>query len=318
LSDIHSDRFTFTGLTYSQCVSPVCRFHTESGTRLDAFRYRCGLEYRVTTLTSVLARGKVWPGALSACPLDGSPTTSLVSMDCLKFLSARGRDGAFTTGGVNGLEPQWDTLVILAPYADTRGEGELRRYDIGVGDLLAGLVVSSGNSPIDAAVPDMIRLFDFGTDGTTNGIPDGLVPVTAATSDAERESFFAGTYLGEAAVIITKNLGSPTTYPRRVLNLVVRLRDGFTTFSVGHNESAMVFWTASCTFTREPTVLVNKLTEFTASTAASNPFNAMTNPDGISDSSVVRMTLATTDNWISKGESLWNHSVQELVLKPRN
>ena len=166
------------------------------------------------------------------------------------------------------------------------------------------------------AVRDYIEEAD--ADGTTDGAPDGQVPLTAITSDAEQAAFFVGTYLGEPAVILTKTLGSSTSYPWRTVNLIVRLRDGFTSLTANHYESAGTFWTGTCTLTRQPQVLVNNLTEFSFSTAASNPHDAVANPDGVSDPAIVRLTIATTDYWTRDGESEWNHNVEELVLKPRN
>ncbi len=261
-TNMHSDRFTFSGFPLSQCTSPICRFHTEGGVRLKNRYFHCAHEFRTGGGLMPLSRGKIWPQLLAKCPLDGSTTTSMVSFDVLKLVTPRGRDGSFALGGPTGFEPQWNTMVILAPYAAMRVNAQLRRFDIQMSDLLAGIVSSSGDSPFDITPPDMVTLFDFGTDGTTDGIPDGSVPLTPMQSDAEQESFFAGTFMGEPAIIMSKSLGTSTMLPWRTASLILRLRDGFTQLSVSHYESNTVFWTASCSFTRAPEIVVNNLTEF--------------------------------------------------------
>ena len=316
--DFLSDRFIFTNLPFSQCSSPVCRFHTDAGQRLSDSHFQVGHEFRTGGGVLSAVRGKVWPELLAQCPLDGSPTLQMATMDCLKMFSARRGNGAFNTTGGAGPAPAWSTLVIVAPYATREGKGQLRRYRFDITDLLGGIVDSSGDSPFDLNPIDMVTLFDFGTDGTLDGTPDGSVPVRPEASDAEQEAFFVANLGEEPAVIITKSLGSSAKYPWRTLTYTVRLRDGNMSMTVSHRESATVFWTASRTLTRPPATLVNNLTEFVVSTSESNPYDAAANPDGVPEDGVVRVTVGTTNRVNRKGGTQWSHGVETLVIKPRN
>ena len=67
-----------------------------------------------------------------------------------------------------------------------------------------------------------------------------------------------------------------------------------------------------------PEVFVNNLTEFAVSTFVSNPYDAVTNPQGVEEQGTVRLTIGTTDEVIRRGKKEWNHTVETLVLKPRN
>ena len=136
--DLQSDRFQYFGLAYTQCVSPVCRFHTEAGAIINAGGYDCGLEFRSGSGFTSVVRGKIWPGNAAVCPLDGFPTTPLVTQDLLKYFSARDVQGNFITDEGAGPEPDWNSLVILAPYASEGESGQLRQYTVQVSDLLAG------------------------------------------------------------------------------------------------------------------------------------------------------------------------------------
>ncbi|MAG57971.1 MAG: hypothetical protein CMJ83_16930 [Planctomycetes bacterium] len=239
-------------------------------------------------------------------------------MDGLKCFTARGEDGEFSTDGGTGPEPDWTGLVLIFPYS-AAGLPELRRYDVRVDDLLGTTPAAVSNwTAFDAAAPSMIDLFDFGTDGTTDGVPDGRVPVTAVTSDAQEESFFIGEWYGSPSVVISKRLNTPGTWPYRYLSLMVRLSDGTTWFSVTHQEASDVYWIAYGQFTRAPRVLARDVTEFAVSTAASCPFDAIQNPSGLQDPKATRITLVTTGESEEKGARKWFHNLDTITITSRN
>ena len=97
-----------------------------------------------------------------------------------------------------------------------------------------------------------------------------------------------------------------------------RLRDGWTFFSATHYDSASTFWTASTSFRRTPKVLVSGLTDFVASTAASHPYDELTNPTGVQDPKLVRVSLGTTQRLQEKGKITWPYRVDRITLRPRN
>ena len=158
----------------------------------------------------------------------------------------------------------------------------------------------------------------FGKNGTTNGIPDKKVPLTNALSDATSEVFTTGMFAGEPSILVTKQLaGGATGYPQRSLTLRINLETGETDFSVSHQDTASTFWIASCNFIRSPRTLVPRLTELAVSTSVSDPFNAVTNPTGVDEPNVVRVTIATSGA-PKDGVDGWIHHVESFQIKARN
>ena len=214
--------------------------------------------------------------------------------------------------------PRWGGLVFLFPCATPDGLTELRRYDVSVSDLLTNPPsYSSGFNRFAPTNPTMIDLFDFGTDGTTNGVPDGKVPLTTTLSDARTEVFSVVTYQTQPVILVSKSLGMGSVYPQRSLVLRINLATGDTYFSVDHHDTATVYWSATRTFTRMPKTIVSGLTELAISTAVSHPYNAATNPTGLSEPRVVRITVGTSDS-PKNPDTRWLHHVETFQIKTRN
>jgi prepilin-type N-terminal cleavage/methylation domain-containing protein len=315
-TDVQSDRFTIPGVTLRQCTSPTCKYHTKANLSVFAQRFNCGFEFCSGLLGAPVTRGKVLPGTLTSCPFDGSALASSARLDGVKFFIARDVNGLFTVFADG--TPRWGGLVFLFPCASPDGLTELRRYTVYVSDLLAAPpVYSAGFNRFAPLSPSMINLFDFGTDGTINGVVDGKIPVTNATSDAKNETFTAATYQGQPVILVSKTLGSGVLYPQRSLTLRINLATGQTFFSVDHHDTALSYWTASRTFTRMPRTLVRCLTDFAVSTAVSNPYSAATNPTGVSEPDVVRVTVGTSDA-PRNDKTRWLHHVEAFQIKARN
>jgi hypothetical protein len=316
VNDVFSDRFTIPGVTLRQCTSPTCSFHTRDDLSVHARQFNCGFEYCSGLLGVPIARGKNWPATFTACPFDGSSLSTMPRLDGVKFFLARDATGAFTK--MPDGKPRWGGLVFLFPCVSHSGLCELRRYDVYTSDLVAGgPTFSPGWVRFDPMNPSMIDLFDFGKNGTTNGILDKKVPLTNASSDAQAEVFAAGMYQGEPTLLVSKTLTVNSGFPQRSLTLRVNLVTGETEFSVDHHDTATMFWTASCTFTRMPRTLVQGMTELAISTSVSHPLDAITNPTGVSEPGVVRITLATSDAPRDRRTS-WVHHVESFQVKPRN
>jgi hypothetical protein len=319
-SDVASDRFTIPGVTLRQCASPTCAFHTRQDLSVVTNRRHCGFEYCGGALGQPVTRGKNVSAALSACPFDGSDLNSTARLDGMKFFVARDESGAYTSNADGS--PRWGGLVVIFPCGSADGLAELRRYDVHASDLVLGTpAASTGWSRFPKNSPTMIDLFDFGADGTTNGVPDGSVPLSNATSDASYESFTSATYQGSPVVLYTKALGTTTagvtSYPARSLTLRIDLETGQTYFAVSHYDSATSYWTCSRSFTRTPRTLVRGLTELAISTQVSDPFHATTNPRGVSESNVVRITVGTSEAPRSE-RAEWTHHVDTFQVKARN
>jgi hypothetical protein len=280
-------------------------------------RFNCCYEYRTGLLGASVTRGKNWPATMASCPLDGWPLSTAPRLDGVKFFVARTESGTFTKTA-NG-RPFWGGLVFLFPCASHGGLCELRRYDVYVSDLLAGSVsFSPGWSRFPPTAPSMIDLFDFGLDGTTNGVPDTKVPLTNLLSDAVSEAFTVTTYLGEPTILVSKSIPNgalPGGFPQRQLTLRIGLETGETDFSVMHKDTNTLQWTASCNFTRAPRTLIQGLTELAISTSVSDPQNPVSNPMGVSEPNVVRVTIGTSD--APQGDKWLNH-VESFQIKTRN
>jgi len=324
-----SDRFTLFDGNLRQCSSPVCRFHTDQSLSQNMSAYHCGFEYRSGSGVSPVARGKLWPSGLSTCPLDGAQLFNSATLDGVRFFTARGFDGSFTASatGTAGDGPNWDGLVLVFPYARGGELPALYRYEVHVSDLLGadGTVSYSADwSEFDPLAPSMLDLWDFGTDGTMDGVRDGSVPSTATASDSDYEGFYTGSSSNsagqvESVVVWAKHLmGSINGYPQRIASLVVNLETGQTNLSVSHATSSTTYWTGSVDLSRAPKLLARDVTEFAVSTSVTNPYDASTNPTGVEDASVVRMTLVTTAEELFKGATRWVHHLDTFTLSPRN
>jgi prepilin-type N-terminal cleavage/methylation domain-containing protein len=320
LTDVASDRFTIPGVSLKQCLSPTCRYHTRQNLSVITDRRHCGFEYCSGALGASVTRGKVVPPSMTSCPFDGSSLSSSARLDGVKFFIPRDDSGTYMAKADGS--PQWTGLVFLFPCASPDGLAELRRYDVYTSDLLANTpAANAGWTRFPKLNPSMIDLFDFGTDGTTNGTCDGKVPLTNATSDGTTESFTAATYQGSPVILYTKTLGTTIlglpTYPNRSITVRINLQTGETYFAVDHHDSATVYWTDSRTFTRSPKTLMRGLTEFAVSTQVSDPYNVTTNPRGVSEPNVIRVTVGTSDAKRSdRGE--WVHHVDTFQIKARN
>lgn len=315
-----SDRFSIPGLPLRQCPSPTCGAHTdESSFAVEMRGYHCGYEWREGMQMQPEVKGKNWSSALGTCPLDGTPLTEAATLDAMKFFTPRGPDGSFDVETGSVPRPDFKHLGLVFPYrADSGTQVELRYYVVSVDDLASGISFSQGWDEWNPSAPSMFNLFDFGTDGTTDGDPDGSVPVNSDESDAQVEVFVVTVWEGEPTIVLYKVLGSQTSFPYREVQLRVRLRDGATFFSVVHYESANEFWTGTANFEREPRVLVTALTDFVASTERSHPHDEQQNPTGVEDGGVVRMCVGTTQRVVSQGVVSWPYRIDQLSLRPRN
>jgi len=319
-SGFESDRFAIPGVPLRQCSSPVCEFHTNRTTFALRMRgYHCGFEFRTGMGLQSDLRGKNWPLEAGDCPLDRSSLTGSSILDGMKFFTPRGPDGSFAVSEGGIPVAQQSHLVFIFPYrSDSGDQVELRQYIVSVADLIPSVNYSQGWDAWNPTAPSMIDLFDFGTDGTSDGAPDGSVPVTSATSDADTEAFVVMEWEGEPSICIYKVLGSQQSFPYREVVLRVRMRDGHTMFTAKHHESGGESWIANATFDRTPRTLVSNVTDFVVSTKRSHPFDQDSNPSGVDDAGVVRVCLGTTQRAETQGVVSWPYRVDRLSLRPRN
>lgn len=318
--DYNSDRFPLPAMGLAQCTSSVCRFHTDPNLVVNADRYHFGFEYRAGNGYSSRVAGKLWPSGLQQCPLDGSPLTTSVRMDGVKFFTARSPDGSFGVNAGSDPGPEWQNLVLIFPYSDGTGMPQIRRYDIHVSDLTApgALFYSPTWMRFNPTEPSMVDLFDFGTDGTTDGVPDGSVPTRSENSDAELDVFSLGTYNGDPAIIIMKRIGSLASLPYRRIQIVVRLEDGYTVADFEYYEPDTSSWSSHREFTRTPRTLVRNVTDFVVSTAASHPYDPTNNPTGVEADSIVRLGLGVTKRMMDKDRVRWLYHTAVTEVAPRN
>jgi hypothetical protein len=282
-------------------------------------RILCGLEYSELPYPGTTTRGKIWPRALATCPLDGAQTQGAVVLDGLKFFSPRGRTTDVPALNADATGPRWTAVTFIFPCPAADGSLSLRRYDIHVEDLLAGTVSwTSDWSRFDPTDPTMIDLFDFGTDGTIDGVPDGQVPVLAASTDADAECFEVQGSGLDATVVVSKALEIAGTFISRNLVLSLRLRDGYTQFAVDHDEADGSSWSATNSFTCQQATLVTHLSEFAVSTARSNPYDPVGNPLGVHLPDTVRITIGVTRPRPDFDRTHWVHEVSIIDVKCRN
>ncbi|MCA9322757.1 MAG: hypothetical protein KDB53_18595, partial [Planctomycetes bacterium] len=235
--NFETDRFAFTALR--QCPSATCRFHTRQDLSVIGDHLICGSEYRAGFGLGPVTRGKNWPADLDTCPLDGSPLMQFGTLDGIKLLTARS-DGNFAT--IDG-RPHWNTMQFLFPRPASDGLCELALYELRTSDLVAAGPLPLNWTRWTNASVSFVDLLDFGSDGTTDGNPDGSAPVSLAESDADMEQFSLLTDQdGQTAVYFRKLVGSATTAPYRQLEIIVNLETGRIDFDIEHRDTLTSNW----------------------------------------------------------------------------
>jgi hypothetical protein len=168
----------------------------------------------------------------------------------------------------------------------------------------------------------MTNLFDFGADGTLNGLPDGNVPITTNKADCQYEVFLMGTGTGvngpQSVLIYEKQLNDYGIYPHRYASVRIELNTGVITFHVRHALSGTMVWEGHRVITRQPHVLARNVTEFVASTKASLPYNQTSNPLGIREDASVRVVVGTSIEDRSSGKAELLHHLDQYNVSPRN
>lgn len=312
-----SDRFTGVDLTLRQCENSECTFHFHPSLSNNITRKCAGYEYRSGAAGSAVQRGKVLPSAFSRCPFDLTATSTSVVLDVMRLIVPRDATNALalkSDGTPNPLK-----LVFLGPVEASPGNVELRRVDLDIADLAAA--TSSAWSEFSTSSFSWIDILDTGTDGTTTTTKDNSVPVTLATSDATAEAFnlTSATVDGVAqpCVVWTKTVGTVSSYPYRSISLTVGLSTGAVAYNFDLRLSAGTYWRTSGTANKNSQTVVSHLTELALSTPASDPYHATTNPLGVSDAGVVRLTIGTSLP-PNSGERNWTHHLESFALNPRN
>jgi hypothetical protein len=308
-----SDRFAIAGL--SQCMSPICRWHTNSGNSREEHLHFAH-ENRGLNLTDY-TRGKVIPGEAETCPFDGSQLASFGYMDVLRVFSARDSQGKFHVDSSG--RALWQKAVFVAPIPDDNGTCSLVKFEVHVSELVAGGVVASGGWdrwPADS--PSLIQLFDFGLDGTTNGEPDARVPTTPDQADSHDDAFFISTHNSNTSLYLYKRLNNPGEYPHRLVVMDYNLVTGELNFSARHHDSPTETWETTTSLVRKPEVLLRGVTEFVCSTASSNPNVLGAAAPGVESPSIVRIGLGTSHQIVDKGERRWLHDTRMIQVAARN
>jgi hypothetical protein len=326
-----TDRFNQVGVGLTQCMSPACRFHTKENLELFETAYLCGMNRNIAN-TSISLRGKCWPGNLTTCPLDGTYTSTNVRTDAIRVITSRAPTGEFERHGTGA--PKWKGMSFIVVRATKNGLPELVAFDVHTSDLqpLSGSTYAPSSwTAFDINEASMVDLFDFGTDGSTNGLPDGSVPVTPEKSDAQYEIFLSGTSTtttttttgttssqSESILIYEKQLNDWATYPHRYASLRLELGSGRIVFHVRHAITQSMVWEGFGVINREPRVLARNVTEFVASTKDSLPHDPITNPMGVRDSNTVRMVVGTTLEDRSNQGLGYIHRLDHYSVSPRN
>lgn len=317
-----SDRFSMSSMGIRQCLSPTCRFHTSAALEIHESGYLCGMDHLHSATTPTL-RGKQWPGNLPLCPLDQSPMTSNVRLDGIRVLSSRDKTAAFVRDQDG--KPSWNSMVFIAPRPSRGGLPELVAFRIYASDLNpVGQSFATGSwTQFPAASPSMIDLFDFGTDGSLNGVPDGSLPVCAASADSHVEIFFISASTGslpdpQGYLVYEKQYNTPGIYPYRYASIFINLNTEEIVFQVTHETSSSTRWEGYAQFNRSPQILARNVTEFVASTKDSLPFDEVLSPFGISEDQVVRVVVGTTSQERVESDYRYFHQLDQHTVKPRN
>ncbi|MBI4616581.1 MAG: hypothetical protein HY720_23425 [Planctomycetes bacterium] len=320
----------------SECVSSACPWNVsvEAGGTFEEILPRAQTSRNrelSSGVESVVPSGRVWrnlPAPL--CPLDNSYAASGANLDVLLLFSPRDPGGEFVmseytaeefdAGVQRKADPQG--IVLYFPWYDARLEKlQIRRLAIYRSDLLAGAGSSSnwtawaGNSPPD--VPAMTELLDFGTDGTTDGEPDGWIPLTPALSDADLDRFEISSAGGASLLVREKVLSSSGWYKRFYLQVDRGTGQVYWEVQfIDYGSSAS--WSRQASFQRAPEVVFPSVVDFDFSTRVSNPYSAVLNPLGVSNDRTVRVTVVLDSQFETRGAVRHVEETLEFSVQPRN
>ncbi len=332
----------------SQCYSPACPWNRplDGGIAVDRVpQIYCGRSRAVYgTTESVSPYGRIWKGLESSlCPLDGAYASPGADLDAMMLFSPRDESGTFVTDECSEAEalagltlaPDWQSIIFYFPYFDGQLDDlQLRRLVVYRRDLLTGDVPGqeydswAGGSTawtdwddnVPAGQPTLVDLFDFGTDGTTNGAPDGLIPLTPAAADSDSDSFQAYSYAGSGNVVESylyryKDLWSVPGSSKN-LYLYVDRRTGYVYWAVYFTQGGSSFYRYAA-FTRTPEIVVRGLIDCDFSTAVSNPATAK-NPNGVGNAATVRVALVFSQDLEIAGEIRNVEHSLDFDVTPRN
>ncbi len=333
----------------SQCLSGTCPYNrrSEQGALADKEpEIYAGRSYaKWGSNETVYLYGRVSKGLKYAlCPLHASFAAQGADLDAMMFWSPRDETGAFVTAEASeaeqlegtALAADWQSIVFYYPYYDGQVDDlQLRRQVVYRRDLLTGDVPgtayssfyagSSGwtdwdaNSP--AGVPTLVDLFDLGTDGALDGLPDGNVPLTPAASDCNQDTFQGYSYAGaqpnvvDGYLYVYKALTSvPGMWHSNYLYL--DRRTGGVQWYVYFSRGA-TWWYHYSVFDRPPEIVARGLVDCDFSTKVSNPVTAQ-NPHGVASATSVRVTLLFSGGVDAAGEVRNVEHALTFEVSPRN
>lgn len=307
-----TDRFSSSNLR--QCPSATCQYHTTQNLSVNDEKLTCGQEYREGLGLGLVSRGKNFPREISECPYDGTVLRQNCTLDGVKLFAARSNGQFVTRSG----EAHWNTMLFIFPRSNDEGFCDLTVHELRISDLLAASVVGTNWTRWTADDLDFVDIFDFGTDGTTNGQPDGKAPTTIADCDANYERFvLLQNNENSQLVVFEKTLGMSSDGTYRRVEIELDLNTNTFGFHIEHRDSVGVEWQSTGSVTRSPKVLTNRLTEFVVSTEKSSPKDAVNNPLGISGP-VVRIQVGTTRRKHVSQTLSYDHHIQTIKVFPKN
>ena len=181
----------------------------------------------------------------------------------------------------------------------------------------------SGGYVLTGGQPTFVDLMDFGTDGTTDGVPDGSIPLVPSESDAQNDYATAYSYTNQGAD--GQAFTSSYWYRYKYMSLSSGTKYFYVNIdrATGQINVYLYFtdagetWYRYAVLAREPEVLCRNLIDMDFSTAVSNPLTTQ-NPLGVSNASSVRVTLVLTREDDVGGEKRQVHHTVSFEVQPRN
>lgn len=182
---------------------------------------------------------------------------------------------------------------------------------------------TDGSYVLVGGQPTLVDLLDFSTDGTTDGQPDGSIPLTPATSDAGNDyvSAWSSTQQNPDGTSYTSSYYYRYKYlsgtgVTKYFYLYLDRRTGQVSTYLYFVENGD-YWYRYSIVTRDPEIVCRNLVDVDFSTAVSNPVTAQ-NVFGVSNPRTVRVTMVLSREDDVGGEKrVVNHTVS-FEVQPRN
>lgn len=327
-----------------ECVNPLCYWSTrvapgmvDDGPHLpSAFAAYHWEQFRAgaADTQSLLKYGKAFgESVLTRCPYCNNPMSiGTIHLDGVKLMSPIDINGENIYLEDTDRKADWQAIIFYAPVQLTPGTLELRRAIVYITDLMDPIIPARTEANVSGPFPPFANPL-YAVGGNTlaeSGSPwnqwdannppgkptmydlldfdkDDLMEVECDSSDADLEDF--------------QTIGNTVWYRKRDANhnfdITINMLTGVVSWNVSISQGGQT-WTRTANYQRTTLAAGSYLAGIDISTAASNPYDAVINPTGVSDLNVVRVVMVMDRPTLDVGKERHVETVLQTTIYPRH